>query len=515
MGSSTFEIDISFSELKEKVPSLIAQIDNSFFKEARWFQQKNAVIKDIAIVDNAQLLDNERELLSILILEFKLLDKVSNEVFEEKYYFPLLLSKYKLDTKIWIEVVGPDYQVYGYDGVHKLTYVQKMESFIRKGDRLELETGGKFLTDHFTDQEVNSASKLTDVSSNSITSVKEDEVVKTFRRLQPGINPDLEIGLNLQQKTDFDKFPRIKGYTLYQDTTGKEYNINLIQEFIESEGDLWAYTQDYLAGLFDYIQESKEEVSQLVADYNNDYCKLATNIGETIADLHLALASIDKEEFKPRSPREDELQKWTQEVKDNFYTLRDSLRQKNLPKQQDVIGELLAREDNIDQLIEVIFELGSDLGYFMRCHGDLHLEQLLKQGSDIIVLDFEGEPTKSISERRSKCSPLKDIAGLLRSYNYAAYAGYFNNLSDSNSNNRLLKAIGIWEEEVVESFLESYLKQVRRESNLLPTDDHIVQSIALYKLEKALYEGLYEVNNRPSWLKIPLQGIVSCLADLK
>lgn len=513
-----FTTEVSFSDLETELEAIMNSFSQEAFKQARWFQQKGAEILNIEVSDYSQLdlvdLDSDSELIFLVVLQFHLQEEVEDKEFIERYYFPLLICKYHRPIEPWLQIKGSNYQAYAYDGVNQLNYVQAIEKFMNNETILSSEQEGAFSGHWVADSEISATNQLTDVSSNSITFIKKDEIAKTFRRLQEGVNPELEVSLYLQKKTEFDQFPNLKGYINYTGATGQKYSIALFQEFIENEGDLWEYTQSHLTELFTYLDSDHRE--QKVDNLIDKYQSLTAEVGRTIGELHLSLAKIEEESFTPRSPRKQELTIWQQGVKNNFELLLEYLKnkKKELTEHQQIIEALLAWEGNIEETVESVFSLQDKLGKFMRCHGDLHLEQLLKTEDQIMVLDFEGEPTRDIEARRKKYSPLKDIAGMLRSYNYAGYAGYFNNLENSHYEDEMLELIGNWEDRVIDTFLEYYLETVRAEADFLPTAEYFTPVVALFKLEKALYEALYEVNNRPDWLPIPLQGIIDCLNDL-
>ncbi len=515
----SIKVGLSFNDLSNEFEDLISKININSLKKARWFQQKSAQIREIEIIDYTELLIEEDVLLFPTILDFNLQNSVNHQMFNERYYIPILISKENKTDNLLLKIEGRDYRAYLCDGINNLLYVQKMDDFMKDNSELKMKHGGRLIGKDLGQSTIYSARKLTAVSSNSITLTKKDEIVKTFRRLNEGINPDLEISLNLQKKTEFNHFPEVRRYSVYRDIKGREYNINLVQEFVDNEGDCWAYTQRHLEKFLNYIiDNNQKDLKALVKEYSINYKEMAGELGRTIARLHLALSSIEFEDFKPTLPDKDELKQWIEEMKENLYTLSGYLQEKKddeLSDHKGLINKLISQED-IDVIIEDMLSL-NDLGKFIRCHGDLHLEQILKSGNEFIILDFEGEPLKSIVERRKRLSPLKDIAGMIRSYNYATYAGYFNFIDDNNLVNkeRLINAINFWEEEIIDVFLSNYLELARSKGDFLPEEDSFVKAIAIFKLDKALYEALYEVNNRPDWLPIPLKGIIDCLEELK
>ncbi|MCK8816960.1 hypothetical protein MWH28_06170 [Natroniella sulfidigena] len=500
-----------------KLERLIAQIDPNFFKEARWFQHKGAEIKQLQLVDYGKLnLINSEAIVLVAILEIFMEEQVETRQFSELYYLPLLISETPLQGAEKIPLLDQQEQLSLYQAVNNLEYVRAIDQFINREEKIALEEGGTLLGVLTTEDEIFAAKQLTDVSSNSLTIVKKDQVAKTFRRLEARVNPEIELSLSLQQKTDFEQFPTLKGYLTYQTEQKQEYNLMLAQEFVASDGDLWAYTQEVIADLLARLWEEKaSDLKKVIKEACSEYFNYTVKLGELIARLHLSLAGIETQDFLPRSPQQDELTELYSRIKENYQQLAGQLRKKEgqLDDQQ-LVSELLSYQDNIEQLQDRLPTI-EQMGKFIRCHGDLHLEQVLKVGEELIILDFEGEPTKSIAERRRKYSPLKDIAGMLRSYNYAAYAGYFKFKEEVEieESDYLLEIINLWEEEVVSKFWEGYL-QLASQAQFLPSEAELNRVVELFKLEKALYEALYEINNRIDWLRIPLKGILDSVASL-
>ncbi|MCK8828245.1 hypothetical protein MWH25_10925 [Natroniella acetigena] len=502
-----------------RLEELIAQIDPNFFKQARWFQHKGAMINQIQLVDYGKLtLSNSESIILATILEIFMEQQVEFSQFSELYYLPLLVSQTLLQGAESIPVLDAQEQFFLYQGVNDLEYVRVIEQFMKEEEELALQKGGTLRGVSIAEDGVFSAEQLTDVSSNSLTVVKKDQVAKTFRRLEAGVNPEIELSLSLQQKTDFEQFPTLKGYLTYQTEQKQEYNLMLAQEFVTSDGDLWAYTQEVIADLLARLWEERAgDLEGAIEEFCAEYFDYSVKLGELIARLHLSLAGIDAQEFAPRPPQQDEVVELYSKMRENYEQLVSQLQEKEEQvDDEQLVAELLSYQDIIEQLEEELLPAIEQIGKFVRCHGDLHLEQVLKIGEELIILDFEGEPTKSIAERRRKYSPLKDIAGMLRSYNYAAYAGYFKfkeevQIEDSDY---LLEIINLWEEKVASKFWEGYLQSIGQEAELLPSENEFNRVVELFKLEKALYEALYEINNRIDWLQIPLQGILDSLASL-
>lgn len=509
-----FTTDYSFENLTGIIEEIIQNVDYSIIKNLRWFRKKADKIKDIKIIDYGVIKSNNNELVVLLILDFKLFDDINGKEYNEIYYLPVIISKETgIERDILLKIIHKDYKAYVYDGIHTLSYNRVLEDFITKEGKLDMHAGGRLEARILDTNTITESSLLTDVSSNSLTYIKKEYIIKTYRRLMEGINPDLEIGLSLLEETNFRKFPRIKGYLSYITSCRKEYDLLLIEEFVPNQGDLWAYTQKHLENFFNYIKKTDGE--KKVTEYISSFSREMTDLGRVIGEMHIALASIKKKEFIPREPTIDEISMWHSQMSTNVTIMFKHLKNNNhlYDKSNTILNKIISSKDIIYTLIDKIYELKDSLGKYIRVHGDLHLEQVLKRKGDYLVLDFEGEPLKELTERRRKYSPLKDVAGMLRSFNYAVYSFMlFNDKDDEYIKN----AFETWEDSVVNSFLQGYTSKVRAEMDgLLPPENVFKKVLALFTLEKSIYEAIYEINNRPDWIKIPLQGIMKCVEELK
>jgi maltose alpha-D-glucosyltransferase/alpha-amylase len=361
-------------------------------------------------------------------------------------------------------------------------------------------------------------------------------ILKMFRKLEPGVNPDLEIGRFLTDQTDFRHTPRVAGALEIRERRSEPMTLGILQEFVANEGDAWSYTLDALGRYFDRIlvswgSEGAPVPTEPLADLArremaaDDFERIGTYVptiqllGERTAELHIALASgrgkdIEPEPFSELYQRSlyDSMRTLT---KKNLRLLRQRL--KSLPEAVLSSAErVLAAEDEI---IERFRRLTSRklTAERIRTHGDYHLGQVLYTGRDFVILDFEGEPSRSLSERRLKRSPFRDVAGMLRSFQYAAYVKLFEEASEGVASPESLPALEswalYWERWVSAAFLQAYLRRAQSASFLPASAEENTILLDAYLLEKAIYELGYELNNRPDWVRIPLQGILQILAD--
>jgi len=335
--------------------------------------------------------------------------------------------------------------------------------------------------------------------------------LKLFRKLEPGINTDLEVTRFLNEETSFANVPRIAGALEYESMT-----VGILQGYLENSGDAWTYTLDAISRFFDRIlsdsnsaDRMKHPNDELIGGYLSD----AELLGRRTAEMHLALASRDDiaafapEPFTPHYQRSIYQSMRTQAVQ-TMQLLRR--RAKDNPDAQMVV----AREAELQKRIRSVLD-GRIGGQRIRTHGDYHLGQVLYTGNDFVIIDFEGEPMRPLSERRIKRSALRDVAGMLRSFHYAPYAVLFGQAPGvvirAEDEPQLDAAATFWHHTVSAAFLRAYLATSAGAPHLPASRDELRILLDAYTLEKALYEIVYELSNRPEWVRIPLRGVLELL----
>ena len=379
-------------------------------------------------------------------------------------------------------------------------------------------------------QEPPAGRRMKGEQSNTSVAFGESLILKLFRRVTEGTNPDLEIGLFLTEKAHFRNVPPLAGALEYQSREGKSMTLGVLQGFVPNRGDAWRHTLaslgHYLSESFSWLRQgggSEEELSAFLAGRSipvdaakvlNDLEELIGLLGRRTAELHVALASGDPgSDFSPEpfTPgfRESLERSIHDLVVQNFGLLRgkadsfpDDLRElagKALDLEDDV---LLACQSALDREIRATRT---------RIHGDYHLGQVLFTGNDFFIIDFEGEPARPLAERKAKRSPLQDVAGMLRSLQYAAFATVLSmqvpSHSERDSQVLLERLANHWQTLASARFLAHY-RETAKGASFLPADPQEFDDLLrVHLLEKAAYELGYELNNRPEWLRIPLRGI--------
>jgi trehalose synthase-fused probable maltokinase len=372
--------------------------------------------------------------------------------------------------------------------------------------------------------------------SNTSVVYQKRLVLKVFRRLEEGLNPDLEIGSFLTGKTSYRNVPPLAGYLEYRKETGASAVLGMLQAYIANQGDAWQFTLKALADYYgkaphfgslqaDEIpraplltlcaQALPDEATRRIGPYLDS----AALLGRRTAELHLALASVPEDsDFAPQPFSEADLQAFANSAVQLLTANFDLL----LHLKDQMPNHARQEAERVLQLEEVArrrFQLltGREIPAMVtRIHGDYHLGQVLFTGSDFVIIDFEGEPARRLEERRKKRSPLQDVAGMLRSFHYAAYAPLLQ-ANSKRSPQEELQALGhwapYWQKWVSATFLKTYLA-VSGNSIFIPQGrEELALLLDLYLLDKAVYELGYELNNRPSWARIPLDGISQLLQD--
>ncbi|RUL85926.1 maltose alpha-D-glucosyltransferase [Tautonia sociabilis] len=353
-------------------------------------------------------------------------------------------------------------------------------------------------------------------------------IMKLFRRVEPGLNPELEIGRALTEKTDFEHFPKLAGSIEYRRPDTEPTAVAVFQELVSYQAVGWEHALDELSRYYELVLSRPEleplpvavgsplalihgDVPEVARDTIGAYLSSAATLGRRTAELHAALAGISGDPaFAPEPIGPDDLKELSAEIRLQIDSALDLLR-KRLDDLPDDVTALARRVlDSSAALTEPIDALpGSRIDApKIRVHGDFHLGQVLWSRNDYILLDFEGEPAKSLAQRRAKHSPVKDVVGMLRSFSYAAFDSLFRAAQDRDTDyERLLPWALAWESWTSAAFLASYL-EVAGPAGIVPDDrDQLATLLRCYTLDKALYELQYELNNRPSWVRIPLSAV--------
>jgi len=333
--------------------------------------------------------------------------------------------------------------------------------------------------------------------SNTSIRFGDAALVKILRRLQPGVNPEIELTRFLTERTDFRNAPALLGTLTYVSGSGEEIALAVAQSFVPSISDGWTAVLSNLVEL----QRTPESARP---DLSARSFRLIHQLGHRTAEFHLALSSaLAPAELAPEAIAQADADQWTSGFKELLDRVSASLQNHRTANSIDEdlrqaflasATRLLDRVTGFDRLVGVAKT---------RVHGDYHLGQvLLTNADDWVLLDFEGEPRRTLNERRAKTSPLKDVAGMLRSFSYAR--GTAERVGDAIGTLDLIA----WERGARAAFLAGYLTTARAgKAGFLPgSDEDFRLALEAWELDKAIYEIDYELNNRPDWLWLPLSA---------
>jgi maltokinase len=436
----------------------------------RWFGGKSRDVLDARVVD-AGVDAGEPPILAIAVVEVRYGLQT-----HDLYHLPL---GFRPSASGWKESVIAETEGWiAYDAMGDPDLARRIVELMRAG--AELDTGEATIAFRATGDlpaEIASVRPMGAEQSNSSLVLDDRYVLKLYRRLQPGVNPELEV-LRFLSERGFEHTAALEGYLAYEGRP-LESTLGLLQEFVPSEGDGWELALDSL---------ERGDADALPGR--------ARRLGEVTALLHNALASDPADpHFAPEEPSAETLALLQASVDEEIEQVFGSL------PDREAVDPVRGRGEEVRDHLRLLTQIGH-VGRMIRTHGDFHLAQALwTKEDDWLLLDFEGEPARSVPERRRKTSPLRDVAGMLRSFAYAASAARIQ---------RGVEPPADWEARCRAEYLEGYLETV--EPMLLPPGrEQVERLLTVYELEKAAYELRYELHNRPDWVAIPVAGIVRML----
>jgi maltose alpha-D-glucosyltransferase/alpha-amylase len=373
------------------------------------------------------------------------------------------------------------------------------------------------------------------VSEQSNSSIVYDSrhILKLFRRLEPGPNPDLEVSRYLSETAAFAYAPPFEGGIEYRGSGARSMTLAMLQGYVRNGGSGWDYTLDLLGRYYEdalgqiappdaidlsithLLKAAQQPLPEAAFVESGTYVLTAQKLGERTAEMHLALArASDQPAFCPEPMHLAALRQLSATLRDHTQWVLGNLRShlETIPEALHAqVQHILDRRTPILECLRRITKIDRGITR-IRCHGDYHLGQVLWVANNFVLFDFEGEPMRTIAERRRKQSPLKDVASMLRSLSYVSYAALFDFVeSRPDDFARLEPWAHVWQRWASIGFLQSYLETAEGAS-FVPCDaQHLAILLEAFLLDKALYELDYELHHRPDWLRIPLQGMTQLL----
>ena len=436
----------------------------------RWFGGKSRDVLDARVL-HAGVVPGGPPILAFAIVEVRYGLQT-----HDLYHLPL---GFRPSDDGWVQqaVVAETDGWVAYDAIADRELVARIVELVRAGESLDV--GGAAIV--FSGSEtlpaaIGTVRPMGVEQSNSSLVLDERLALKLYRRIEPGLNPELEL-LRFLTKRGFPHVAALDGYVSYEGRP-LEATLAILQRFVPSHGDGWELALETLG----------QDPGWLPAHMRR--------LGEVTAALHNALASDPTDpHFAPEEPSTESLALLSasidEEIEQVFAALPDS----------EALAPVAGRGEEVRDRLRALTQIGQ-IGRLIRHHGDYHLGQALwTDEEDWLVLDLEGEPSRSLSERRRKRSPLRDVAGMLRSFAYAASASVIQRGNEPPEG---------WEEDCRSEFLAGYLADV--DPALLPSGEQAIgRLLTIFELEKAVYELRYELGNRPEWVSIPVAGILRML----
>ena len=511
-----------------------------YLRQQRWFAGKARAIKSTRIVNWAPIKE-PHSALALVEVQFETGEP-------EVYQVPLAITLGAAATElrrvapgaIIASVLSEKMDGLLHDGVQDDNVCLDLLSLIENGRELRMNDGrsiqgvpGKVFQGIRGSAETPlTVRRSTAEQSNTSIMYGDRFILKLFRRLEPGLNPDAEIGRHLTEKTTFDRIPPFAGSIELEPAADDAEStiLTMLQGLVANEGDGWKWTIEELDRYYetsaplpfpenasaepgDPLELSEHPDSQAAREHLGIYLDAAATLGRRTAELHLALAApSDDPAFAPEPLTSQNFQTLLFDFHQHASRVLDVLRERMpfLPDEViEIAATVLSRRRRILDYFGTL-KSASFRSQRIRIHGDYHLGQVLRVKTDFVILDFEGEPARPLEYRRSKQCPLKDVAGMLRSFSYAAYASLINySTRHSEDLTRLEPWAQLWERSAAAAFLRAY-RETAQGAEFLPAeaaDFHKLLDVFL--LDKALYEVRYELNARPAWVRIPLMGIMS------
>ncbi|MFW5695047.1 MAG: maltose alpha-D-glucosyltransferase [Alkalispirochaeta sp.] len=518
---------------------LTGKVLGPFLRRSRWFRDKSLKIRKVTIRDSFTYRGGDSTVWMLVVG----VDFTSDRT--DSYLVPIGIAwgeeaetiHAEYPAAVLADVTGDEREGVIYDGVLNDAFREQMLSQFSSKKRINGRNGA-ILIDRTRQLKKQAAAILEEPQSKvlgveqSNTSIlyKDALFLKLYRKLENGRNPDVESLRYLTEERHFPNVPEYEGALNYDSGDGEPAALGLLIDFVPNQGDAWSYTRHTINDFFEKLLIADEEgfkpnkvprtlLSVKTAEIPDSFLELADGffldmielLGRRTGELHLSLgAETDNKAFAPESFSKLYQRSLYQSLRSQLRRVQGVVRKAKSshdePTQQ-LLDHFLDSEQTILERFGRISNQRIDARK-IRIHGDYHLGQVLFTGRDFIIIDLEGEPARTLSERRLKFSPFRDVAGMLRSFHYAIYGRYLE-ATDVRPEDaaRLAPWLVPWYTFVGGTFLESYLKTVDGAPFVPKDEDSIATMLDVYLLEKAVYEVNYELNNRPEWIRIPLDGI--------
>lgn len=510
---------------------MLGEISPEWLSAQRWFRGKSREIATVAGIDAAVAHAGRGPVLVIAIIRVGYV-----EGYPEYYVLPLTLRPPigSTDAAPIVNIAAQSRDISLFDALEDPGAALAMLRLIEDGVDLEPNIGLlRFRKgpsyERFTGS-VRDVRRIDAEQSNTSVVFGETAILKVFRKLEAGVNPDLELTRYLRQTAGFESTPDLMGSVELVALDGVTASVAVLTRFVPNRGDAWSFTLKSLNRFFNAASRSAADPLSrsgraALRRMAGDYFAAAEALGRLTGELHNALGTApeDEPDIVPQEITADDVRHWLEKARNGAeVTLEEVGRRLDvIPGAfpagiHNQLAALVRESPELRQRLEELRRLESGGLRKIRIHGDYHLGQVLRSrhpnrtGGEWIVFDFEGEPGRRLDERRARYSPLRDVAGMLRSFDYAVQVSIRDFGTDDFMLRNALRAWGgAWMEATRNAFVDGY-RSVVTDPGLAPSDPADFHAVlTAFELEKAIYELGYELNSRPDWLWIPLQGIVS------
>ena len=526
-----------------KARNELERILPEYLKTRRWFGGKARQIKSFSITDTVIIAYDSKRAAAALT-QVKYLDGNDETYFMPLVYAPLgddegISGNLQQSAVARLEMTNSKERGVLCDALADKDFSRELLNIMVRGRRIRGESGqlqasaarsARLLA---TQQEAFLEPRIMNVEQSKCSvALGETFILKVFRLPDLGSNPGLEVGRFLTEKR-FEHSPKVHGWIHYQSGRRDPAAVAILQEYVPNEGDAWHYTLDSLRGYMesaltlepkkrkappphiDCMELVDDGIPLVVSELIGPYRESVRVLGQRTAQLHLALASDPGHPDFALEPLSALSQRAAYQSMRSlqasvFQALRNRIN--SLPEEiQFKAREIMERQSEVMERFSEFKERRISAG-IIRCHGDYHLGHVLYTGKDFHIIDFEGEPARPLNQRRRKRSPLTDVAGMIRSFSYAAHSALLEHGAANAEQSGILKPwLEVWRCYVCAAFVKSYLETAGDAVFIPRGRENLMILLNAYLLEKAVYELGYELNNRPEWVEIPLSGIKDIL----
>ena len=519
---------------QHNLPQLESDVVPAFLPRQRWFGAKDQRVKAAPVLTHGEITRSLEDGQGVETFMAGVVETQLARGERQRYFLPLATIWSSADTEgrqALVPVTLAELRQFRREGalVDALSqdgFVLALMEAIRQDATVRLE-GGEIrcrktpLFDQMAPPERLIPRRPGAEQSNSSIIFDDYGMLKIYRRLQPGPHPEIEISRFLVERAGFANTPPLLGF-MELDLAGADrpetHALGVLFGFVRNQGDGWTQALDYLTRYLDDALSTGTRASDL-PDPDVFFLSLARQLGLRTAEMHRALAAGDPEDpdFAPEPVTGEDVARWRRELEAAAGDMLSKLERERgrLPAlAQELADRLSADRDNLFRQIRALIPDEVE-AQKTRYHGDFHLGQVLAVKNDFFIIDFEGEPARPLADRRRKSSPLRDVAGMIRSFDYAAIAAV-RQISETRpaAAPRLAALADAWRQRAVDGFRAAY-RRAMRGCPAYPVSKLQAKSlIDFFTLEKAIYEVSYELANRPEWVAIPLNGILRVLAKV-